>query len=518
VSIKIFIPRDSAALALGADEVANSLATQARQRGLEIELVRNSTRGLFWLEPLVEVQTPAGRVAYGPVAAEDVTGLLDAQFHTGADHRLKLGLVDDIPYLKKQERLTFARMGVTDPLSLTDYEAHAGFAGLRRALSLSAAEVVQQVLDSGLRGRGGAAFPAGIKWKTVAAAQAAQKYIVCNADEGDSGTYSDRMTLEGDPFMLIEGMTIAALATGATQGYIYIRSEYPHAVAVMREAVDKATVAGFLGTDILESGKTFHLEVRKAAGAYVCGEETAMLESIEGKRGVVRAKPPIPALKGLFGQPTVINNVITFASVPIILARGADFYKNYGVGRSHGTLPFQLAGNIQRGGLIEKAFGVTLRQLMFDFGGGSATGRPIKAVQVGGPLGAYVPERYWDLPLDYEAYAAVGITVGHGGIVVHDDTADLSKLARYAMEFCAIESCGKCTPCRIGSTRGVEVIDRLTSGTDSQQQEALLRDLCDTMLYGSLCALGGMTPNPVLSALNHYPQDFGLAAPVTKPA
>jgi formate dehydrogenase iron-sulfur subunit len=409
-------------------------------------------------------------------------------------------------------------MGVTDPLSLTDYEAHAGFAGLRRALSLSAAEVVQQVLDSGLRGRGGAAFPAGIKWKTVAAAQAAQKYIVCNADEGDSGTYSDRMTLEGDPFMLIEGMTIAALATGATQGYIYIRSEYPHAVAVMREAVDKATAAGFLGADILQSGKTFHLQVRKAAGAYVCGEETAMLESIEGKRGVVRAKPPIPALKGLFGLPTVINNVITFASVPIILARGADFYKNYGVGRSHGTLPFQLAGNIQRGGLIEKAFGVTLRQLMFDFGGGSASGRPIKAVQVGGPLGAYVPERYWDLPLDYEAYAAVGITVGHGGIVVHDDTADLSKLARYAMEFCAIESCGKCTPCRIGSTRGVEVIDRLTSGTDSQQQEALLRDLCDTMLYGSLCALGGMTPNPVLSALNHYPQDFGLAAPVTKPA
>jgi formate dehydrogenase iron-sulfur subunit len=398
---------------------------------------------------------------------------------------------------------------VTDPLSLADYEAHAGFAGLRRALSLNAADVVQQVLDSGLRGRGGAAFPAGIKWKTVAAAQAAQKYIVCNADEGDSGTYSDRMTLEGDPFMLIEGMAIAAIATGATQGYVYIRSEYPHAIATMREAILKATAAGFLGADILQSGKTFHLEVRKAAGAYVCGEETAMLESIEGKRGMVRAKPPIPALKGLFGQPTVINNVITLASVPIILARGADFYKNYGVGRSHGTLPFQLTGNIKRGGLIEKAFGITLRQLMFDFGGGSASGRPIKAVQVGGPLGAYVPERYWDVPMDYEAYAAVGITVGHGGIVVHDDTADLSKLARYAMEFCAIESCGKCTPCRIGSTRGVEVIDRLKSG--DHQAEALLRDLCDTMTHGSLCAMGGLTPNPVLSALNYYPQDFGLS-------
>lgn len=508
MSLKIYVPRDSAAVALGADEVAAALLAQAQRRGLVIDLVRNSARGLFWLEPLVEVQTPAGRVAYGPVTADDVAGLLDAQFHIGADHRLKLGLVEDIPYLKQQERLSFARMGVTDPLSLTDYEAHAGFAGLRRALSMPATEVVQQVLDSGLRGRGGAAFPAGIKWKTVAAAQAAQKYIVCNADEGDSGTYSDRMTLEGDPFMLIEGMSIAALATGATQGYIYIRSEYPQAVAVMREAIDKATAAGFLGADILQSGKTFHLEVRKAAGAYVCGEETAMLESMEGKRGLVRTKPPIPALKGLFGQPTLINNVITLASVPIILARGADFYKNYGVGRSHGTLPFQLTGNVKRGGLIEKAFGVTLRQLLFDFGGGSASGRPIKAVQVGGPLGAYVPEKYWDLPLDYEAYAAVGITVGHGGIVVHDDTADLSQLARYAMEFCAIESCGKCTPCRIGSTRGVEVIDRLKSG--DKQAEALLRDLCDTMTHGSLCAMGGMTPNPVLSALNHYPQDFGL--------
>ena len=513
MSIKIYVPRDSAALALGADEVAAAIALEATRRGLTIELVRNGSRGLFWLEPLVEVVTGAGRVAYGPVAPEDVAGLFDAQFHTGAAHPLKQGLTEEIAYLRHQERLTFARMGITDPLSLADFEAHGGFAGLRHALTLSATEVVQQVLDSGLRGRGGAAFPAGIKWRTVAAVQAAQKYVVCNADEGDSGTYSDRMTMEGDPFMLIEGMTIAALAAGATQGYIYIRSEYPHAVATMREAIDIAAAAGFLGDDILGSGHRFHLEVRKAAGAYVCGEETAMLESIEGKRGVVRAKPPIPALKGLFGQPTVINNVITFASVPIILARGAAFYKNYGVGRSHGTLPIQLTGNIKHGGLIETAFGITLRQLMFDFGGGSASGRPIKAVQVGGPLGSYVPEAHWDVPLDYEAYAAVGATVGHGGIVVHDDTADLSKLARYAMEFCAIESCGKCTPCRIGSTRGVEVIDRITKGDNQLQQVKLLRDLCDTMLHGSLCALGGMTPNPVLSALNYYPQDFGLAVP-----
>ena len=518
MTIRIYVPRDSAALALGADEVSAVIALQARQRGIAIELVRNGSRGLFWLEPLVEVETDQGRVAYGPVEPQDVAGLFDAGFHTGGAHALSLGLTDQIEFLRKQERLTFARMGVTDPVSLADYQAHEGYAGLRRALGLAPGEVVQQVLDSGLRGRGGAAFPAGIKWRTVAAAQAAQKYVVCNADEGDSGTYSDRMTMEGDPYMLIEGMTIAALATGATRGYIYVRSEYPHAIAALNEAITRATAAGFLGDSVLGSGRAFVLEVRKGAGSYVCGEETAMLESIEGKRGVVRAKPPIPALKGLFGQPTVINNVITFASVPVILARGAAFYANYGVGRSKGTLPIQLAGNIKRGGLVEKAFGVTLRELLYDYGGGTASGRPIKAVQVGGPLGAYVPESQWDLPLDYEAWAAVGATVGHGGIVVHDDTADMSKLARYAMEFCAIESCGKCTPCRIGSTRGVEVIARIQQGENRPQQVKLLRDLCDTMVNGSLCAMGGMTPYPVLSALNHYPQDFGLANPDRKAA
>jgi len=479
--------------------------------------VRNGSRGMFWLEPLVEVTTSRGRVAYGPVAPEDLPALLDAGLLEGRPHTLCHGVTEQIPYLAKQERLTFARMGVTDPLSIADYEAHEGNAGLRGALALTPEAIVQQVLDSGLRGRGGAAFPTGIKWKTVAAAQAAQKYIVCNADEGDSGTFSDRMTMEGDPFMLIEGMTIAALAVGATRGYVYIRSEYPDAVATMNEAIVRATAAGFLGDDVLGSGRAFHLEVRKAAGAYVCGEETAMLESIEGKRGIVRAKPPLPAIEGLFGQPTVINNVISFASVPLILARGAAFYRDYGVGRSRGTLPMQLAGNIKQGGLVEKAFGVTLRELMYDFGGGSATGRPIKTAQVGGPLGTYLPESQWDLPMEYEAYAAVGAVVGHGGIVVHDDTADLSKLARYAMAFCAIESCGKCTPCRIGSTRGVEVIDKIMAPpspkTNKPQQVQLLRDLCDTMVHGSLCAMGGMTPYPVLSALNHFPQDFGLATP-----
>jgi formate dehydrogenase iron-sulfur subunit len=525
MTVRVFVPCDSAALAVGADEVVGALRAGVASRGVAIDIVRNGSRGMFWLEPLVEVETPQGRVAYGPVMPEDVPGLLDAGLLQGHAHPLCLGLTDELPWLKSQERLTFARMGITDPLSLEDYEAHGGWAGLKRAVGMDSAAIVQEVLDSGLRGRGGAAFPAGIKWKTVAAAVADQKFVVCNADEGDSGTYSDRMTMEGDPYMLIEGMAIAAVASGATRGYIYVRSEYPHAVNTLREAVVRATAAGFIGPGLLGSAHSFTLDVRKAGGSYVCGEETAMLESLEGKRGVVRAKPPLPAIQGLFGKPTVINNVITFASAPIILARGAAFYRDYGVGRSRGTLPIQLAGNIKHGGLVEKAFGVTLRQLIEEYGGGTASGRPVKAVQVGGPLGAYVPPSQWDLPLDYEAYAAVGAVVGHGGLVVHDDTADMSKLARYAMEFCAIESCGKCTPCRIGSTRGVEVIDRIASanenGTGPQsrpQQVKLLRDLCDTMLHGSLCAMGGMTPYPVLSALNHYPADFGLTVPLKEAA
>lgn len=510
MSVTIFVPRDSTALALGADQVAAAIQAEASKRKIDIKLVRNGSRGLFWLETMVEVATAQGRIAYGPVVAGNVSALFDANFTVGGKHALALGLTEEIPYLKKQERLTFARVGITDPLSLEDYLAHEGYAGLRNAIKLAAEQIVQQVTDSGLRGRGGAAFPTGIKWKTVLATTAAQKYIVCNADEGDSGTFSDRMVMEDDPFVLIEGMTIAGLAVGATQGYIYVRSEYPHALAALNAAIASANKNNYLGNNILGSGKTFQLQVRKGAGSYVCGEETALLESLEGKRGIVRAKPPLPAIEGLFGQPTVINNVISLATVPIILAKGAAYYKNYGVGRSQGTLPFQLAGNIKQGGLVEKAFGITLRELLMDFGGGSLSGRPIRAVQVGGPLGAYLPASQFDTVMDYEAFAAIGAAVGHGGMVVFDDTVDMARQARYAMEFCAIESCGKCTPCRIGSTRGVEVIDKIIAGKERKKQVVLLRDLCDTMTNGSLCAMGNMTPYPVLSSLNHFPEDFGV--------
>ena len=496
MSVTVYVPGDAAALALGADDVAAAIAATAAKHKLDINIVRNGSRGLFWLEPLVEVATLRGRIAYGPVTAGDVPKLFAADFTHGGKHPLCLGDIEAHPYLAKQQRVSLRRVGLIDPRSLSDYLAHGGGKGLEIARELAPAAIVQQVTDSGLRGRGGAGFPTGIKWKTVLDTAAVQKYIVCNADEGDSGTFSDRMLMEGDPFCLLEGMAIAGLAVGADKGYIYVRSEYPHAFAALNAALENA--GDWLGD--------FHIEVRKAAGAYVCGEETALLESIEGKRGIVRSKPPLPAISGLFGRPTVINNVITFASVPDILAQGAAFYRDLGVGRSRGTLPFQLAGNLKFGGLVEVPFGCTLRELLYDYGGGSRSGRPLRAVQVGGPLGAYLPESQFDTVLDYEAFAAVDAVLGHGGIVAFDDTVDMAKQARYAMKFCALESCGKCTPCRIGSTRGVEVIDRIRAG--ERGQIPLLRSLCDTMTYGSMCAMGGMTPYPVLSALDHFPEDF----------
>ena len=507
MTMRIFISKDAAALSVGADKVAKTLSAELASRGIAADIVRTGSRGLFWLEPMVEVATAAGRVAYGPVTSADVASLVDSLTASGM-HALCLGPVDAIPYLAKQERLTFARVGVIDPTSVADYIAHGGYKGLEKAIALSPADIVEEVTKSGLRGRGGAGFPTGIKWKTVLGASADQKYIVCNADEGDSGTFADRMVMEGDPLILVEGMTIAGLAVGATLGYIYIRSEYPHAFRAFQTAVDAARRAGYLGASVAGSGKAFDIIVRLGAGAYVCGEETALLESLEGKRGIVRAKPPLPALKGLFGKPTVINNVLSLAAVPHILADGWKTYADYGMGRSRGTLPFQLAGNIKFGGLVEKAFGLSIHEAIYDFGGGTRSGRPVRAVQIGGPLGAYFPSNLFDTALDYEAMAAKKGMLGHGGIVVFDDTVDLAAQARFAFEFCVKESCGKCTPCRIGSTRGVETIDRILAGEDPAKPLALVRDLSQTMLDGSLCAMGGLTPYPVLSAIDHFPEDF----------
>ncbi|WP_417845118.1 formate dehydrogenase beta subunit [Thalassospira sp.] len=508
MTIKIYVPLDSGSIALGADDVAIAVSNEIGARNLDAKLVRNGSRGMYWLEPMVEVETPNGRFAYGPVTPKDVASLFDADFIAGSDHPLALGPTEDIPFLKKQTRLTFARCGIIDPLSIEDYRAYEGFAGLDKAVTMKPADIVKQVTDSGLRGRGGAGFPTGVKWNTVLGAESPQKYIVCNADEGDSGTFADRMIMEGEPFVLIEGMAIAGIATGATKGYLYTRSEYPDAIRVMEEAIEVARAGGILGKNILGSEYDFDMEVRTGAGAYVCGEETSLLNSLEGKRGVVRAKPPLPALEGFLGRPTVVNNVLSLASVPIIMDKGAEFYRDFGMGRSRGTIPIQLAGNIKFGGLFETAFGLTLGELVDDIGGGTATGRPVRAVQVGGPLGAYFPRDLFDTPFDYEEFAKRDGLIGHAGIVVFDDSVDLMKQARFAMEFCAIESCGKCTPCRIGAVRGVETVDKIAKGEEPEAQIELLHDLCDTMKFGSLCALGGFTPYPVLSALTHFPEDF----------
>ena len=515
---RVFVSADMASVALGADALANALAA----RGCEV--VRTGSRGLFAIEPLVEVESDGGRIGYGPVGPGDVPAILDGS------HPNRLGDVAALPFFARQQRFTFARCGITDPLSLSDYAAHDGWKGLAAARAAAPAEVVRTVRESGLRGRGGAGFPTGIKWQTVLDAKADEKFVVCNADEGDSGTFADRMLMEGDPYCLIEGMAIAGHAVGAGHGYIYIRSEYPFAIRVMREAILRSShlIAPFV------------LEVREGAGAYVCGEETALLDSIEGKRGQVRAKPPLPAHVGLFGKPTVINNVLSLAAVPFILSEGPQAYAAVGFGRSRGTMPIQLAGNIRNGGLFEVGFGITLGELVNEIGGGTESGRPVRAVQVGGPLGAYFPPAMFDLPFDYEAFTAAGGLIGHAGITVFDDTVDMAHMARFAMEFCAVESCGKCTPCRIGSTRGVETIDRIIAArdtgpagaaavggglgkalhsrnpgraaTDGPANIAVLRDLCETMKFGSLCALGGFTPYPVLSALDHFPEDFGDGA------
>ena len=513
--LSVFVPRETSAASMGAEKVAEAVAALAATTSDELRLVRNGSWGACWLEPLLEIGNGDERIAYANVTADDVAGIVESH-RNGKHHEKRLGPTIEIPYLIRQERWTFHRCGLIEALSLEDYQRHGGWAGLERAFEIGSAATIEQVKLSGLRGRGGAGFPTGIKWQTVADAQADQKYIACNADEGDSGTFSDRMLMEGDPYTLIEGMAIAGFAVGASRGVIYLRSEYPLARRVLNEALANARNAGWLGDNIQESGFGFDIELHIGGGSYVCGEETAMLESLEGKQGLVRYKPPLPALQGLFGKPTVVNNVVSLGSVPNILRLGGERYAVLGVDRSKGTLAFQLGGNVKRGGLVEKAFGITLRELIEDWGGGTASGRPVRAVQVGGPLGAYLPAEKLDTPLDYEQFAAAGGMIGHGGIVVFDDTVDMAEQARFAMEFCALESCGKCTPCRIGSVRGVELIDRIRAGEEREQNLRTLDDLCDTMIHGSLCAMGGMTPFPVRSAVQYFPQDFASAGESSK--
>lgn len=496
MSIPLYVARETSALSVGIEEVLAKILEVGAARGIDFEVIPTGGRGLHYLEPLIEVGEE--RMLFGPLEVAEITTLFEAGFPGLIDHPKCLGSVYELDFLKTQSRLVFGRVGnqsATDVSLLRN-----GLNGLRAAEAMSPQGILSELGASMLRGRGGAGFPAHVKWQTVFDTPGDEKFIVCNADEGDAGTFSDRLLMEGDPFLLIEGMAIAALVTGARKGYIYLRSEYPLACEILGEALDVAREEKLLGE--------FDIELRIGAGSYVCGEETAMLESIEGKRGEVRSKPPLPAHAGLFGQPTLINNVITLASVPWILEHGGDTYAALGTGRSRGTLPVQLGGNVKRGGLVEVPFGITLRELVYDYGGGTISGKPVRAVQIGGPLGTYLPESALDVPLDYEALSALEGGVGHGGIIVFDDTVQMDRMARFAFEFCARESCGKCTPCRIGSVRGVEVMDKIIAGENVEGNIALIEDLCETLREGSLCAMGGLTPQPVLAALKHFPQDF----------
>lgn len=508
---RVFIPGDTSSIALLSDEVAEKVRSVTKRRGIGVEVVRNGSRGLYWLEPLLEVETPAGRIAYGPVSPDDVESLFNSNCLEGGGHPLFLGPTEDIPNLKKQERVTFKRVGVIDPLSIDDYRRRGGYTGLERVMGMAPREVVEEIKLSGLRGRGGAAFPTGVKWETALTAVSPVKYIICNADEGDSGSFSDRMIMEGDPFALIEGMTIAAVATGAKDGYVYLRSEYPYTKEKFRDAIEVAYGKGCLGEDILRSGRRFDLHLVIGAGSYVCGEETALVESLENRRGMVRPRPPVPAVSGLFGMPTILNNVITFATVTAIFERGWQNYRTYGTDKSSGTLPFQLSGNIRRAGLVEVPFGTSLRELVYGFGEGTASGRKIKGLQIGGPLGAYFPASVIDrINLTYEDLINHGGILGHGGIVVFDDTVNMADMAKRCLEFVIKESCGKCVPCRLGSTRSYEFLADIVEGREVDKYLGLLKAVFKVSSNLSLCGLGGMMHLPVESLLKYFPGDFGL--------
>ena len=488
--IRLYLSNDTSSIAAGAQRLA-----EAWQSRPDIELVRTSSRGAFFLEPMVERDSPEGRVAWCHVTLDDLPKILAG---TGAIP------VAALPFLSKQTRHTFATFGVTEPLSPEAYQAHGGCAGLCAARQLSPSAIIEEIKMSRLRGRGGAAFPVWKKWDVAATTPADRKYVVANADEGDAGTYCDRMVMDGDPFRLIEGMLICARAIGAEAGYIYCRQEYPAATASLHAAILAADAAGWLESD----GRRFSIEVVSGAGSYVCGEETALLESLEGRRGVVRARPPHTAQSGLYGRPTIVSNVLTFATIPNILARGGAWHASLGTEGSRGTIALQLGGRVKQPGLIEVPFGRTLREVLDQFGQGMADGARLKAVQVGGPLGSLFTDAQLDIPICFDAFANADAILGHGGIVVFDDETDMLELSRHLMAFVADESCGKCVPCRIGSLRAREILEAIQRGQATAAELALLTELGDTMKATSLCGLGSRAPYPVLSALEQFPVEF----------
>lgn len=508
--------------ALGAEEVYGEFQKQVEMQGLEdkVEVVETGCQGLCARAPVMTIDPPG--IFYGRVTVDIVPEIISNTILKGevinklcyAESGKKIPYLQDIPFYNKQQKLVLRNCGVIDPKNVEHYIARKGYEGLARALfNLPPEAIIKEIESSGLRGRGGGGFPTGTKWGFVRKAKSDTKYVVCNADEGDPGAFMDRAILEGDPHAVVEGMITAAFAIGANKGFVYVRAEYPIAVDHLECAIHQARQLNLLGDNILGSGFHFDLEIKKGAGAFVCGEETALIASIEGKRGMPRPRPPFPAISGLWQKPTNINNVETFANVPLIMQHGSEWYKQFGTKNGAGTKIFALAGNVKNTGLVEVPMGTTLREIVFDIGGGIPGRRQFKAAQMGGPSGGCVPTEHLDLPIDYESVKEVGAIMGSGGLIVMDEKTSMVEIARYFMEFVQEESCGKCGPCRIGTKRMLEVLTRLVAGNGCREDIEDLTKMAYVTKNASLCGLGQTAPNPVLSTIRFFLKEFEALIP-----
>lgn len=521
---RIIVGMGTCGIAAGAKDVFNAVVQEVESRRLDVVVAQTGCIGMCQREPLLDVELPGGpRVTYGNVAVKDVPRIIAshvlngsiveelavAQFPAGELRAENVPSYDELDFYRKQRRLALANCGRIDPENIEEYIAAGGYEACVKALTeMTPEEVIAEVKRAGLRGRGGAGFPMGLKWELTRQTPSTKKYIICNADEGDPGAFMDRSLLEGDPHRVIEGMIIGAYAIGADEGYIYIRAEYPLAIKRLELALQQARERGFLGEDIFGSGFSFNLQIKKGAGAFVCGEETALMASIEGKRGMPRPKPPFPSQSGLWGKPTNINNVETFANVPELIRLGAAGFSSIGTQGSTGTKVFALTGKIANTGLVEVPMGLSLREVIYDIGGGVPGGGQLKAVQIGGPSGGCIPAELLDLPIDYESLRSVGAMMGSGGMVVMDQSTCMVDVARFFLRFTQHESCGKCTPCREGTKRMLEILDRICSGEGREGDLELLEELGHHIRDTSLCQLGGSAPNPVLSTLQYFRAEY----------
>ncbi|MBL7076423.1 MAG: NADH-quinone oxidoreductase subunit NuoF [Kiritimatiellae bacterium] len=517
-SPRVLVGASTCGLAAGADDVLEALPGHLAEMGLDIEVSQVGCLGLCYAEPLVELRSADHPpLLFSSVTPESLGHILTTYYRDGGGEALatmcdaphgETPPFEQLPMLEGQVRVVARNFGRIDPENIDHYIARDGYTGLARALKMDREEVIDELRSSGLRGRGGAGFPVAVKWEFCCNEKADQKYMICNADEGDPGAFMDRSVLESDPHSTLEGMIVGAYAIGATEGYIYVRAEYPLAITRLEKAIEQATAYGLLGDNILESGFSFHVKLKKGAGAFVCGEETAMLASIEGKRGMPRTRPPFPAQKGLHGRPTNINNVETLANVPVIMATGGEAFARNGTERSRGTKTFALAGKIVRTGLIEVPLGTPLRHIVFDIGGGIPDGKAFKAVQTGGPSGGCIPAELLDLPVDYEHLAEAGAIMGSGGMVTMDEDTCMVDVARYFIEFTQEESCGKCVPCRLGTRQLLQLLNSMARGDSKPGDIDLMLEVAHAVKNGSLCGLGQTAPNPVLTTVKYYREEY----------